>query len=78
MQVAQNMAYQRGERRGGGQRRGGGERRPFEHREMHEITCADCGNKDKVPFKPDESRGPVYCQECYRKHRPPRRQESGY
>ena len=35
-------------------------------REMFETTCAECGKKCKVPFKPDGTR-PVYCQECYRK-----------
>ncbi|UCD14021.1 MAG: DNA-directed RNA polymerase [Thermoplasmatales archaeon] len=40
-------------------------------RELHTVTCADCGNETQVPFKPDGSR-PVYCQECYRKHRPKR------
>jgi len=41
-------------------------------REMHKITCADCGNEGEVPFKPTEGK-PVYCRECYDKHRPPRR-----
>lgn len=40
-------------------------------REMHTVTCADCGEECQVPFKPDGSR-PVYCQECYQKHRPKR------
>lgn len=42
-----------------------------EPREMHTVTCADCGKECQVPFKPDGSR-PVYCQECYQKHRPKR------
>jgi len=37
-------------------------------REMHEATCADCGAKCEVPFKPTEGR-PVYCKDCYPKHR---------
>ncbi|HWQ19908.1 MAG TPA: CxxC-x17-CxxC domain-containing protein [Methanotrichaceae archaeon] len=41
-------------------------------REMHEAVCADCGEKTQVPFQPDGVR-PVYCQQCYQKHRPPRR-----
>lgn len=41
-------------------------------REMHKIKCSDCGNESEVPFKPTEGR-PVYCGECYQKHRPPRR-----
>ena len=40
-------------------------------REMHKVTCADCGQETEVPFKPDGSR-PVYCQECYRKRKPRR------
>ena len=41
-------------------------------REMFKATCADCGNECEVPFKPKEDR-PVYCRDCYAKHRPPRR-----
>ena len=40
-------------------------------REMHKVTCSECGKETEVPFKPTEGR-PVYCQECYRKHRPAR------
>ncbi|NPV63385.1 MAG: hypothetical protein HPY61_12310 [Methanotrichaceae archaeon] len=50
-------------------RSGGFERGP---REMHDAVCSDCGKQTQVPFKPDQDR-PVYCQECYQKHRPPRR-----
>jgi len=25
-------------------------------REMHKVTCADCGNEAEVPFKPVSSR----------------------
>ena len=46
------------------ERRGGYDRGP---REMHKITCSDCGKEDEVPFKPTEGR-PVYCQECFQKH----------
>ncbi len=48
--------------------RGGGFRGP---REMHKATCADCGKETEVPFKPSGDR-PVYCQECYQKHKPKR------
>jgi CxxC-x17-CxxC domain-containing protein len=48
---------------------GGYERRP---REMHQIKCSDCGADAEVPFKPTEGR-PVYCKDCFEKHRPPRR-----
>ena len=40
-------------------------------REMHKVTCADCGNEAEVPFKPDGER-PVYCQDCYKKRKPAR------
>ena len=40
-------------------------------RDMHKATCADCGNECEVPFKPKEGR-PVYCKECYVKHKPQR------
>ena len=50
------------------------ERRSFDRgpREMHKATCSDCGKECEVPFKPTEGR-PVYCNECFAKHRPPRR-----
>ena len=41
-------------------------------REMHKATCADCGKECEVPFKPDEDR-PVYCKDCFQKHRTPRK-----
>ncbi|MGQ9782125.1 MAG: CxxC-x17-CxxC domain-containing protein [Nitrososphaeria archaeon] len=37
-------------------------------REMYKITCSDCGKEAEVPFKPTEGK-PVYCKECYQKHR---------
>ena len=49
-------------------RRGGYNRPP---REMHDVTCAECGQQTQVPFKPDGSR-PVYCRDCYQKKRPKR------
>ena len=51
----------------GGSRFGGS--RDFGPREMHKATCADCGKECEVPFKPKEGR-PVYCRDCYQKHRP--------
>jgi CxxC-x17-CxxC domain-containing protein len=49
------------------------ERRRFQQwtKEMHKATCADCGKETEVPFKPSGDR-PVYCQECYQKHKPKR------
>jgi len=37
-------------------------------RTMHKTTCSDCGQEAEVPFKPADGR-PVYCRECYQKHR---------
>lgn len=55
-----------GERRGGFRGGFGGPR------EMHKAVCSDCGKECDVPFKPTEGK-PVYCRDCYSKHRPPRR-----
>jgi CxxC-x17-CxxC domain-containing protein len=37
-------------------------------RTMHKVTCSDCGKETEVPFQPTEGR-PVYCRDCYQKHR---------
>lgn len=37
-------------------------------REMFTVTCADCGAETQVPFNPTGDR-PVYCRECYDRHR---------
>jgi len=44
------------------------ERRGFGPRTMHKIKCSDCGKDAEVPFVPKEGR-PVYCNECFQKHR---------
>ncbi len=56
-----------GERRGGnsGFRRNNFDQGP---REMHKAVCSDCKQDCEVPFKPAEGK-PVYCKECYPKHR---------
>lgn len=43
----------------------GGDRGP---RQMFEITCSECGNKDTVPFQPRGDR-PVLCRTCFQKQR---------
>ncbi len=43
----------------------------FQDRQMYDATCSECGKETKVPFKPSEGR-PVYCKDCYQKHRPQR------
>lgn len=40
-------------------------------RTLFKAKCADCGKECEVPFKPDPDR-PVYCRDCFRKHRPSR------
>ena len=40
-------------------------------REMFDAKCGDCGNDCQIPFKPKEDR-PVYCRECFQKHKPER------
>lgn len=46
-------------------RNGRGPRAP---REMHPATCAACGAKTQVPFRPTGDR-PVYCSDCFNKNR---------
>jgi CxxC-x17-CxxC domain-containing protein len=59
------MAFgNRGFRKGGFS---GGNRPRFNGpREMHKITCSECGQEAEVPFKPIEGR-PVYCKDCFAK-----------
>lgn len=45
-------------------------------REMFKIKCSECGKDAEVPFKPSSDR-PVYCRECFMKHRKPRRSFGG-
>ncbi|MDO9098616.1 MAG: CxxC-x17-CxxC domain-containing protein [Candidatus Methanoperedens sp.] len=59
----------RGGFRGGGS--GGGRGFSSGPREMHKATCADCAQETEVPFAPSGDR-PVYCRECYQKHKPKR------
>jgi len=64
-------------------RRGYRRREGFE-REMHKVTCSDCGKETEVPFRPDGSK-PVYCSDCFAKRRgrfsgrerPARREDTG-
>ena len=43
-----------------------------EQRQMFTVTCADCGKETEVPFEPRNDR-PIYCRDCFNKHRPARR-----
>ena len=56
---------------GGGGGYGGGGYGGGGSRQMHDATCADCGNACQVPFMPTQDR-PVYCSDCFSKHKPSR------
>ncbi len=56
---------------GGGGGYGGGGYGGGGSRQMHDATCADCGNACQVPFQPTQDR-PVYCSDCFSKHKPSR------
>jgi len=45
-------------------------------REFFKTVCSDCGKECEVPFKPTEGR-PVYCRDCFQKHRPEDRPRRG-
>lgn len=38
----------------------------FTATQLHEATCASCGGRCEVPFKPSGLK-PVYCRDCFRK-----------
>ena len=42
-----------------------------EQKKTWKIKCSECGKDADVPFQPDGNR-PVYCRDCYQKHKPPR------
>ncbi len=44
----------------------GGRSGGFQQREMHDVTCAECGIETQVPFRPNSDR-PVYCRDCFNK-----------
>lgn len=51
----------------GGRDRGrdrGGRRDDRGERQMHQATCAECGKKCEVPFRPSGDK-PVLCSECF-------------
>ena len=59
------LGCRRARRRAAGLDPAGGDRS-----DVHEVTCARCGAKDTVTFRPD-GRGPVYCRACLPGTRPP-------
>lgn len=44
------------------------ERGGYTPREMHPVTCSNCGKETEVPFKPRGDR-PVYCSDCFAEQR---------
>ncbi|HIH20044.1 DNA-directed RNA polymerase [Candidatus Micrarchaeota archaeon] len=50
----------------------GGFRGGYGDRKMYKAVCSDCGQECEVPFEPAPGK-PVYCRDCYQKHRKPRR-----
>lgn len=46
-------------------------------REFFKAVCSDCGAECEVPFKPTQGR-PVYCRDCFRKHKPEERDRSRF
>ncbi|HEY3115278.1 MAG TPA: CxxC-x17-CxxC domain-containing protein [Chloroflexota bacterium] len=52
---------------------GGYDRGP---RQMFAAVCADCGKDTQVPFQPRNDR-PVYCSDCFERHRPARSDNRG-
>jgi CxxC-x17-CxxC domain-containing protein len=38
-------------------------------RELHVVTCSECGTETRVPFAPTSGRA-VYCRDCYRSRKP--------
>ena len=47
---------------------GSGDRGDRGQREMHVVTCSECGGEARVPFLPRGDR-PVYCSDCFSQQR---------
>jgi len=43
---------------------------------MHKASCADCGEKCKVPFRPTSDK-PIYCNKCFKGDRKPSADDRG-
>ena len=37
--------------------------------ELFDAVCSDCGKNCKIPFRPKHPNKPIYCKECWRKHK---------
>lgn len=67
------MAHFKRDNKSSGGKKFGGDRdfndRDDRRPQMHTAVCGDCGQSCEVPFRPSGDR-PVYCQNCFAKHRP--------
>lgn len=45
-------------------RGGSNDRGSFSKPMLHPATCADCGNRCEVPFKPNGKK-PIFCSNCF-------------
>jgi CxxC-x17-CxxC domain-containing protein len=59
-----NNCFKRDERPGKFEKRDFGNS-SFAEKRMFEATCAECGNRCEVPFKPTGEK-PVYCSQCFK------------
>ncbi len=66
--IIPTMAYDRGNRSGGGNRNFGKPRFNNDRQEMHSATCANCGKQCEVPFRPTGNK-PVLCRDCFQNSR---------
>ncbi|MBI5728847.1 MAG: hypothetical protein HY983_01195 [Candidatus Magasanikbacteria bacterium] len=48
----------------------------FDNKQMFDATCAKCGNKCQVPFRPVDGK-PVFCSNCFEKKGPMAGSSSG-
>jgi CxxC-x17-CxxC domain-containing protein len=68
-------ARKQGGGQSGGYSSGGGSFAGFD-RQMHDATCAECGQATQVPFIPSGER-PVHCRDCYSRQRGGRQSNGG-
>ncbi len=45
-------------------------------RPTFDAVCSECGKETQVPFQPTQGR-PIYCRDCFAKHRPQRDNRGG-
>lgn len=45
---------------------------PRDIRPSYRVICAECNAETTVPFMPSEGGKPIYCRNCFQKHKPKR------